>query len=408
MAAGTHDARGRQGRTPWAHRPRSDRIVLLVGALAWLVAMVRHVPCLVNPGLQYRAMCYSDITALWTARGIDLGLLPYLQVDLEYPVLTAAFIVTARALVGWVDPGMRVAAYFVVSAVGLGLCFGWVLRSHLSLGRRGALLLACSPLIVTSALINWDMITVALTSAALLAWVSRRPGLAGVLIGLGLSAKFYPALLAVGLVALCVRERSVRRASALIGGVAASFAVINLPVVLAAPEGWLHQWTFHAGRGADLGSVFYALQVLGLPVAASAGWSRGLLIAGALAVFVLVLAARRTPSAGSVAFVLVAWFCTVNVVYSPQYVVWVLPLLLLAWPDGHHLGRFTVVEIVYWAVVWVFLSGPYVVGGPLALWYALTVLLRAGNAVTLIVATVAAWFAPDPQPSTPEVAHAHR
>ncbi|QIK72374.1 hypothetical protein G7070_08955 [Propioniciclava coleopterorum] len=46
--------------------------VLLALGLAtvnWSILMARQAPCLADPGAQYSAGCYSDITALWGFRG---------------------------------------------------------------------------------------------------------------------------------------------------------------------------------------------------------------------------------------------------------------------------------------------------------------------------------------------------
>ena len=57
---------------------------------------------------------------------------------------------------------------------------------------------------------NWDLLVVVLVAGALLAWARGRPGLTGVLIGLGTATKLFPLLLLGGVLVICLRERRVR------------------------------------------------------------------------------------------------------------------------------------------------------------------------------------------------------
>ena len=68
-----------------------------------------------------------------------------------------------------------------------------------------AAMFVLAPVLVLSRLINWDLMAVALSTAALLAWARRRPVLAGVLIGLGMATKLYPLFL-LGPIPSCACE----------------------------------------------------------------------------------------------------------------------------------------------------------------------------------------------------------
>ncbi len=60
--------------------------------------MLRQVPCLTD-GDSFPNMCYSDISVLYYWRGLKDGQIPYLDSDVEYPVLTGAFMELGRRLV---------------------------------------------------------------------------------------------------------------------------------------------------------------------------------------------------------------------------------------------------------------------------------------------------------------------
>jgi uncharacterized membrane protein len=56
-------------------------------------------------------------------------------------------------------------------------------------------------------------------------------------------------------------------------------------------------------------------------------------------------------------FLIVAAFLIVNKVYSPQYVLWLLPLAVLARPRLRDLLIWQACEIFYFASVWYYLGG---------------------------------------------------
>ncbi len=371
---------GPLGRRASASEPGwpANATVYAVATLTWLVLMLRQLPCVANPGSPYRALCYSDITALWGARGISEAAIPYVEAELEYPVLTGLFIWVTRLASGlFPTPDPRL-TFFGLSALALFACFLGLVAVHARLDRGTVLLIAGSPLVAMGGLINWDMLPVLLTSAAVLAWARRRPVWAGVLIGLGISAKLYQGFLLIGLVALCLRSARYRDLGVLLGGTAAGFAAVNLPVLLASPHGWVHLWGFHAGRGADLGSIWYVFTTAGyeLPWAATA--SRLLMLAGFAAIGLIGLLAPHRPRVTQLAFLAITWFCLTNVVYSPQYMLWILPLLVLARPKVADWLMFTVAEAFYWWAIWLYLDGELYAGDSLPRVYWVAVLVRVG------------------------------
>ena len=103
-------------------------------------------------------------------------------------------------------------------------------------------------------------------------------------------------------------------------------------MLLLAPDAWLSFWSFNSDRGGDFGSLWYVFSLAGHPVPQLNAVSGGLFALGCLAIGLLILLAPRRPRLGQVAFLVVAAFLMTNKVYSPQYVLWLLPLLVLARP----------------------------------------------------------------------------
>lgn len=376
---------------PWA---------MLTLTISWLVLMLRQTACL-RGGDVYQNMCYTDITALFYWRGVRDGLIPYLQADLEYPVLTGMLIEVTRRIVnllgGQTVPGLEgealahsAALFFGVSALLMFAGFVLLVWTHLKLSRPwDAMMIAASPAIMTTALINWDALVVALTSLALLAWSRKRPGWTGIWLGLGVAAKLYPVLVLVPLAILCLRAGRWRPFFLTAGATAGSWLAVNLPVYLLAPEGWLNFWGFNVDRGADLGSIWYVLQLAGWPVEGVSLWIAALMVVGTLAIGVLLLLAPQRPRLAQGVFLVVTLFLLVNKVYSPQYVLWLLPLLVLARPRWLDWTLFSVAELAYFMAVWGHIGGMTAtgVGGQDGIYMA-AVLLRIGVQLWLCVQVI--------------------
>ena len=389
------------------------------GLVAWLLTMLRQVRCLTSdPAVlpnAYSALCYSDLTVLYQARpnfwsgaalysawaGADPGGQNH---ALEYPPVTGLFIWVSRWLTSHlgaqVSPDVDAAAklhaanvFFGVNTVMLFVCFLALLWAHLRMGRNtaslhtdgvhvrawDALLIAVSPLVMASGLINWDLLAVALTAIALLAWARGRPLVAGLVIGLAASTKFYPLALVAVLLVLCLRSGKMTAFLRFMLGALAAWLVANLPLALTNFDGWSYFFSTNAERGVDLGSIWYVLDLMGLHLGSAVNVAEAiLLLLAAAAITALVLRAPRRPRVAQVFLLVLVAFLIVNKVYSPQYVLWLLPIVVLARPVLLDVIVFTASELAYYFAIWGFLDGVMGPGtGPDRLYW-LAVIVRIG------------------------------
>lgn len=346
------------------------RIVVLLAVLASALGAGIDTPCIGKAWSdsfeQFSRGCYTDMASLYWGRGIADGLVPYVDDpaqtgddEVEYPVLTGVVMYLTNLPVSdsWSDAN-RGRAYFAVNAVLIALLLAaTVWATAMTVRRRpwDAAMVALALGMILASTINWDLWAVTATALAMLAWARRYPVLAGLLLGLGASFKFYPVLLLGPLLILCLRAGRMRQWLLAAAGAAAMWVVANLPFMLARFDGWKHFYTFSSERGADYGSMW---------LVARDSWGfdpsidrLNLLAGGALALLclgiaALILFAPRRPRFHQVAFLVVVAFALTNKVYSPQFVVWLIPLAVLARPRWRDFLWWQAAEVIYFFAVW--------------------------------------------------------
>jgi uncharacterized membrane protein len=317
---------------------------------------------------QYQAHCYTDIYPLYFAEKLANGQIPYFDHAVEYPVVIGAVMEAAAWLVKSIsNPFSRGLQFFDVTVAILAVFLvAGVLATAYCAGpnrRWTALLVALSPALILSAFINWDLIAMGLMMMALAAWAARRPVLAGTLLGLAVATKFYPIVVLWPLFLLCLRAGRLRTFLITTGSAAVAWLVVNLPVAIAAPHGWEYFYTFNATRGADWGGIWYFFEYMQWPVVGS--YSLHLLnflsalafLVLCLAIGLLALAAPRRPRLAQLIFLTTAAFLLTNKVWSPQYVVWLVPVVVLARPRIVGYLIWQVAEVGYFYAIWAYLIG---------------------------------------------------
>ncbi|MGW2524467.1 glycosyltransferase family 87 protein [Streptomyces sp. NPDC001617] len=350
------------------------RVVALVAIGMFALGMIQKAPCynsawFFGASSQYTKACYSDIPHLYQGRGFADGLVPYfdkLSGDmpyLEYPVLTGVFMEVAA----WLTPGsgsiqdqeqwywMVNAGMLMVCAVVIAVC---VARTH---ARRpwDGLLVALAPAFALTATINWDLLAVALTAAAMLMWARSRPLAFGVLLGLATAAKLYPVFLLGPLFLLCWRAGKWRDFGRALAGAVVSWLVVNLPVMFFAWDGWVQFYKFSHDRGVDFGSFWLIMaQNTTNPLTTDTvnNLATALVVLCSVGIAVLTMTAPRRPRFAQLAFLIVAAFILTNKVYSPQYVLWLVPLAVLARPKWRDFLIWQASEVAYFLGIWMYLA----------------------------------------------------
>ena len=368
---------------PWGRyaaptgRPKVVLAALLLLAGVFLAAgYVQKSPCADGNWVgskQYTHFCYSDVIPLWGAERLDVGAVPYRDTAVEYPVLTGGFMwVSAeltRGAAHVVTSLSELQLFGIITCIGLAFC-GLVMVAGTAgaAGRRpwDAAIAAASPLLVFHAFSNWDLLAMALAMCALWAWARERPVLAGVLIGLGTAAKLYPVFLLVAIGLLAWRTGRWRQAWWAAGAAAAAWLVTNLPIAAAWFPGWSEFYSFSADRTAEASTFWYMGNFLGTvgfgdgyaPAYVPPGWGVALLLLLALAAVAYVTwAAPYRPRLAQVVFLVVTAFLLTTKVWSPQYSLWLVPLVALARPRWRLTLVWQFAEIAVWMATLLWLLG---------------------------------------------------
>ncbi|MGY1916676.1 glycosyltransferase 87 family protein [Blastococcus sp. SYSU DS0973] len=285
-------------------------------------------------GEQYYGYCYSDVAPLWFRRGLDEGAGPYGAEPLEYPPVLAVRIWLAAVLAHALPGEATVTVFsatnglFVVVEVLVAL----VLLRRLGLGPGRLLWWAAAPALFLYAFYNWDTLPIVALLGAVLLHLRGRHTASGVLAGLGAAAKVFPGFL-VPLVVLALLAGRRPRAALLHGAAAALvFGAVHVPAYLLAPDGWDRFYELSGERGMHVDSLWFLLARLGGPEPGPAALGvLSLAVFAAAAAAVVVLGARRRQPEQWWQLVLPVLICFVlaNKVYSPQYTLWLVPLMAL-------------------------------------------------------------------------------
>jgi len=201
---------------------------------------------------------------------------------------------------------------------------------------------------------------------------------AGIFIGIGTATKLFPLFFLGPLLVLCVRQRKfdawLPTAAAALG----SWLVINLPVFYWSPDEYLWFWQFNSDRGPDFGSLWLVAADYGHRATPHIVNVTTAVIFGVacVAIGLLGLLAHRRPRLVQLLFLVVASFLLVNKVYSPQYVLWLLPLAALARPRWRDMLIWQACEIFYFFAVWMHIANFFVTAGDPDWVYALAIVLR--------------------------------
>ena len=367
----------------------STRVVLLLALFASLLSYAKFNHCAVtgwqSPD-QYVHACYSDIPALYGERGLDKGVWAYSNGadSVEYPVIQGAIMwFTAKVIPHGINN------YFYGSALLLALLFIFIAFITFKIRPEFGYLLPLAPAAIASLYINWDLWAIA-TMLLAIYWFDRKAEIASaVALGISVSTKFLPVFLLIPIAIIFFRQERMSQFVKYVAISISTFAAINLPVALTTPQGWWRFYDLNLNRGSDWGSLWYALSNLGLDLTHQNYLSVLCLLIGITALTIYLLQLRDVPKLAHIAIFVMIIVMAVSKVYSPQYVLWLTPLAVIAMIDKRELTVFWFwqgAEMAYHLAIWQHLA--QVTGAKFGLpvvAYSAIALFRIGASIVLLL-----------------------
>mgnify|MGYP000745673642 FL=1 len=330
------------------------RTLVVLALFASLVSFAKFSQC-ENSGWatpdQYIHACYSDLPALYGSRGLDTNSWPYSSDDnsVEYPVITA-MVMYATSFAA-----KSPASYFNVNIFFLILLFIATLIVVRKIRPEFAYLSAIAPAMIASLFINWDLWGIATMMLAIY-WFDRKQYLHSALIlALSISTKFLPIFLLIPIAFILWRDTKLKELVKYVAVVAATWLAINAPFALTTPTGWWRFFKLNLERGADWGSIWLALQQLGISLTNLNYLSILVLLIALTSVAIVLFELKYTPTLASVAFIVMAAVMIASKVYSPQFVLWLTPLAVIALTnkkDLHAFWLWQATEVIYHVAIW--------------------------------------------------------
>ena len=283
---------------------------------------------------------------------VEEGQVPYRDFEVEYPPgALPVFVVPALF-----DTDFRTAFEWLMALCGGGTVVAVALAARrLGLGIVPPVFVALSPLAIGSVLLTrFDLWPAMLAAFAFAALLSSRLRLGHALLGAAVAAKLYPAVLLPLSLAYVWRRRGRREALLCAGAFAAVVLAVYVPFLLIAPGGVAESFGRQLSRPLQIESLGSALllgahQLFGLEIEMRSSHGSQNLVGGPATTLAVVVSAAqvavlvwlwwrfarasRVPSAGELtiaaAAVLTA-FVALGKVLSPQFLIWLVPLVPLA------------------------------------------------------------------------------
>jgi uncharacterized membrane protein len=306
----------------------------------------------------YVHACYTDIPALFSERGLDTNTFPYGSAtnSFEYPPVIGL----GNWLISFITPSSDQHRFFFdINAVLITALFfisAFIVRK---IAPKYQYIFPLVPAVIASLFINWDIWAVLTTLASIYYFDKKKHEQSGIWLGISIATKFFPIVLLLPIAIIFYRSNQLKKFIKYLLTTFSFWAVINIPIAIIYFDGWWRFFKLNLERGEDFGSIWYGLSLLNIKVS-----NLDLLYPLISLIFFALLAyylfkLPNLPNLAAVALFAVVIFTTISKVYSPQYVLWLTPLAIIALRKDKQLIAFwfwQATEIIYHLAIWQYLA----------------------------------------------------
>lgn len=292
---------------------------------------------------------YSDIFNADRINPEAAKKIPYLESQIEYPVITGFFIYLMWHF------GKNLLGYAILTGVFLSLCSIvttitlYKLCDLLNISRqRLYLFFIFAPSLVIFGIYNWDIIAVMFTVLAVYSLYKNRYAWSALFLALGFNAKLFP----VVLLPIMLLKTGIRNAVKMVTVFLAVFFILNGYFIINSFDVWKATYTFHAAREPNIDSVwsFSSLSASTINIAS--------LILFLASYFILVYNHKKYDLI-TLGFASVLLFLIFSKIFSPQYILWLLPFFVLSQnisKKTFYLLEFANLAVFFSSLQWIFAS----------------------------------------------------
>jgi len=297
-------------------------VVVFLSALFHWLGAVQFIPWHIG---------YSDIAPFFQ-KTLEPGL-PYIDKLVEYPVMTGMFIQT----MGFV--GKTFNGYYMGSAMVFILLTGvssYFLLKMAAQDAHGRVLYfwALAPSMFLFSVYNWDVLALFFVVLALYALRRERYYRVSAFLALGFSTKFYPVIYMLPL--LIIAPLTKRGKLIIVLAFLLVVAAINVPFMIAHYPGWFYFFSFNAARMPNVDSLWNVLGVM-IPSLGDVKAINRITLALFLLSSLWLCGILRKGEVEAGFFGVTLLFLLSTKVFSPQYLLWLLPFFALVLPPSKKL-----------------------------------------------------------------------
>ena len=343
----------------------TTRFVILAAILISLLSFAKFEHCerigWTQPGTDVHE-CYTDIAALFSERSLDKGQWAYSSADnaVEYPVLQGTIMwATAKFADGDIHK------YYKINIALIALLFiaTTIVMNRIKPELNYLYILAPSG--VLAMFINWDMWAIFSMLLAIY-WFDRgQRNLSAIALVISIATKFFPIVLILPAAVIFIRRREIRNliqySAISIGG----YILINLPFALTTPAGWWRFFDMNLHRQPDWGSIWLGFEIFKFKFSSFNIISSLTILISITLLLIYLFTTEKTLTLAESAVFFIAIVMALGKVYSPQYVLWLTPLIVIALVDKKEVLVRTlpifwfwqITEVIYHAAIWTYLAG---------------------------------------------------